>query len=220
MKHGILFFFHMGRITTIARLIVVPSFLLIWRVVPRSPAFWFLTLLSSAALLTAFIHAPSDKTMQNTLDRFFEDLKETLHNTYGFRSEENIVYLKGYQKKGHMILRRQLGSDIIYPYPTVFIYAERVHKRIILIVQKNLMKATPIKYTCIDLDKEKDLQIQSSSEGIDKIIEITIKCQQIPSSVTIYAKNDYHYRNFLTALSMVQVQSIIPEQFKTKGNSP
>ena len=150
MKNGILFFFNMGNIALIGRIALIPLVLMVFRTVPTSMFFPIYVILAAFCLILCFVHAPSDKSMRYVIKRFYEDIEETLADDYGFRRKENIVYLSGYQKRGKMRLHRRLDHDVVYPYPTVFIFAARSDKRAVIVAQKSLIKATPAEYTYID----------------------------------------------------------------------
>lgn len=201
MKHGILFFFNMGNLTMIARIAFLPFVMMVFRTNPEALFFPIYIALAVLCFLLCFVHAPSDKSMRYTLKRFHEDLKEKLREDYGFRRDESTVILSGYKKSGRMRLRRRLDHDVVYPYPTVLIYAERVDKRAIIVAQKTLLKPTPAEYVCIDLDKVKNLDVTSLvEEDNDKIAAVTLSCELFDEPLTLYAKNDYHYRDFMAAV--------------------
>ncbi len=201
MKNGILFFFNMGNLTMIARVAFIP---LVWMASRTNPTALFFPIyvgLAVISFLLCFVHAPSDKAIRQTLKRFHEDVKEKLRNDYGFRRDESIVYFRGYKKSGKMRLRRRLDHDVVYPFPTVLIYAERSGKRAIIVAQKSLIKPTPAEYIYIDLDGAEDLRVTSLvEEDNDKIAAITVSCTLLDEPITVYAKNDYHYRDFMAAM--------------------
>ena len=150
VKNGILFFFNMGNIALIGRIALIPLVFMVFRTVPTSMFFPIYVILAVCCLVLCFVHAPSDNSMRYVIKRFHEDVAETLADDYGFRRKENIVYLSGYQKRGKMRLHRRLDHDVVYPYPTVFIFAARSDKRAVIVAQKSLIKATPAEYTYID----------------------------------------------------------------------
>lgn len=201
MKHGILFFFNMGNLTMIARIAFLPFVMMVFRTNPEALFFPIYIALAVICFLLCFVHAPSDKAMRHTLKRFHEDVKEKLRDDYGFRRDESIVYFSGYKKSGKMRLSRRLDHDVVYPYPTVLIYAERSDKRAIIIAQKSLIKPTPAEYLYIDPDAVKSIEITSDvEEDNDKIASITLSCELLNEPITVYAKNDYHYRDFMAAM--------------------
>lgn len=202
MKHGILFFLNMGNLTLIARIALIPLVMMAMRTNPEALFFPIYIALAAVCFLLCFVHAPSDKSMRYTLKRFHEDLKEKLHEDYGFRRDESTVLLSGYKKSGKMRLRRRLDHDVVYPYPTVLIYAERSDKRAVIVAQKSLIKPTPAEYIYIDLDSARNLRITSCVEADnDKTVAVTLTCEMLPEPITIYAKNDYHYRDLLAAMN-------------------
>lgn len=201
MKHGILFFFNMGNLTMISRIALLPLAWLVLNMNMYASMYPIYVILLVIAFVLCFVHAPSDKSVKATLDQFHADVKEELKNKYGFRNEASTVILKGYKKSGKMRLRRHLKTEVIYPYPTVFIFAERSDKKVLIIATKTLLKKQPAEYLCFELQEQIPIEVTSNVENDnDKIAEVTIRNDYFPEGITIYAKNDYHYRDFMGAM--------------------
>lgn len=204
MKHGKLFFYNMGKITTAARIAIPLSFLMLLRVVPMSPAFWFFIFLMGTSFLVALIHAPSDKAMMQVLERHRAEMKVKMKELCQIKDDQYYVVLDGYRKEGSMKLCRRIGTEVVYPYPTTFIIAQKDAKRRLVIVRKSLLSPTPAEYELIDLSgpiEAEGVRVSSCVDAEnDKVAEITLFTRRYPNGITVFAKNDYHYRDFVKAI--------------------
>lgn len=204
MKHGKLFFYNMGNITTIARIGIPVSVLIALRTRPMSPAFWFFIGLAVVSLFVALIHAPSDKAMMRVLEQHRTEIKIKMKELCQIKDDQYYVVLDGYRKEGSMKLSRRIGKEMVYPYPTTFIIAQKDAKRRLVIVRKSLLTPTPAEYEMIDLsDPSNAARVRVSScveDENDKVAEITLCTDRYPDGITVFAKNDYHYRDFIKAM--------------------
>ena len=103
-----------------------------------------------------------------------------------------------------MMLRRRVGRDVVYPFPTSFFYGERGNKRFLMIAKKSLLKAGPADYEMIQLHEPQEadalrvtVQVDPQSESV---VELTLYTKHAPYGITVFAKNDYHYRDFVKAV--------------------
>ncbi len=202
MKRGILFFYNMGTITTIARIAIIPLGWTLTRFAP--PAFFFSLFLLGVSLLVAMIPAPSDKAMMRVIERYREDALRQMSEESMIRDKERFIVLHGYRKGGTMALRRRVGRDVVYPFPTSFFYGERGNKRFLMIAKKSLLKEEPTDYEMIHLHEPEEaealrvtVQVDPQSEGV---VELTLYTKHAPHGITVFAKNDYHYRDFAKAV--------------------
>ena len=202
MKRGILFFYNMGMITTVARIAILP---LGWTLTRFAPPVFFVSLfLFVLSLIVAMIPAPSDKAMMRVLESFREEAKRQMSEESMIRDAERFIVLHGYRKGGTMMLRRRVGRDVIYPFPTSFFYGERGNKRFLMIAKKSLLKAGPADYEMIQLHEPQEadalrvtVQVDPQSESV---VELTLYTKHAPYGITVFAKNDYHYRDFVKAV--------------------
>ena len=202
MKRGILFFYNMGRITTAARIAIIPLAWTLTRFIP--PAFFVSLFLLLVSLLVAMIPAPSDKAMMRVIENYREEAKRRMSEESRIRDMERIIVLHGYRKGGTMRLRRHVGRDVVYPFPTSFFYGERGNERFLMIAKKSLLKTAPVDYELIQLHEPEEaeavrvtVQVDPQSEGV---VELTLYTKHAPYGITIFAKNDYHYRDFVKAV--------------------
>ena len=116
MKRGILFFYNMGNITLIARIALVP---LIWMLTrTRPPAFFGFLALFIISLLVAMIPSPSDKSMMRAIEEFHEEAENQMRDESEIRDTKKFIVVHGYRKSGAMRLRRRVGREVVYPFPT------------------------------------------------------------------------------------------------------
>lgn len=203
MKNGLLFFFHMGQITTVARLALIPCVMLIPQAVPGSFGFWTYVTLTMIAFLLSVIHAPSDRTMLSILRVFRQDVYSEMKRLCQIRDDEYYVVLEGYQKTGSMRLQRCMENEVIYPYPITLVYAAKENKRFLVIAQKNLLSSDPPTYELIDLTSASqlaNLHIEGAIFSDDKVAEVKLYTKGHADGIILYAKNNYHYREFLAGI--------------------
>ena len=131
MKRGILFFFNMGNITLAARIAIIPLAWTLTRFLP--PAFFVSLTLLIISLIIAIIPAPSDKSMIRAIANFREEVKRQMSYECEIRDPEKFIILHGFRKAGNMKLRRRVRSEMVYPFPTSFLFAERGNKKFLLL---------------------------------------------------------------------------------------
>ena len=202
MKRGILFFYNMGTITTIARIAILPLGWTLTRFAP--PAFFFSLFLLGISLLVAMIPAPSDKAMMRVIERYRDEAKRQMSEESMIRDAERFIVLHGYRKGGALRLHRRVGRDVVYPFPTSFFYGERGNKRFLMIAKKSLLKAEPADYEMIHLHEPEEAEALRVTVQVDPrsedVVELTLYTKHAPHGITIFARNDYHYRDFVKAM--------------------
>ena len=202
MKRGILFFYNMGKITTAARIAIIP---LVWTLTIFVPPAFFVSLwLLVLSFLVAMIPAPSDKAMMSAIEKYREEATRQMSAESKICNTERFIVLHGYRKGSNMRLRRHVGRDVVYPFPASFFYAERGNKRFLMIAKKSLLNASPIDYEMIRLHEPEEAeafrvigQVDPQSEDV---VELTLYTKHSPHGITVFAKNDYHYRDLVSAV--------------------
>ena len=193
----------MGKITTAARIAILPLAWTLTKFVP--PAYYVSMGLLIASIIIAFIHAPSDKAMVRVLEKHRKEVKQKMKELCEIKDDEYYVILDGYRKEGRMKLCRHVGTEVIYPHPTTFIFAEKGNKRYLLIVKKSLLAPTPADYELIRLTDPsviESIRVTSNVEAEnEKVVELTLYTDRAPEGITLFAKNDYHYRDFMKAIN-------------------
>lgn len=202
MKRGILFFYNMGNITTAARIAILPLAWTLTRFVP--PAFWVSLYLLVLSLILAMIPAPSDKAMMRVIEKYREDAVRRMSEESLIRDAERFIVLHGYRECGKMRLHRRVGRDVVYPVLTSFFYGERGNKRFLMIAKKSLLNAAPVDYEMIRLHEPEEAEgLRVTVEvdpQIEEVVVLTLYTAHAPYGITVFAKNDYHYRELVNAI--------------------
>ena len=199
MKNGILFFFNMGRITTIARISIVPLFLCVISIPFHSILYTLCCILLVFSILISIIPAPSDKVVDKIIAGFQSDLQQRLLNRCRVKNGD-VVILRGYEKVGKMILRRGHGKEVIYPHLAAIGFLQTKDKSVLIVAKKTLLSTALAEYMEFECNQETQLWIQSNtidSEG--SIVELALSVAGMENQIVMYAKADYHYRDLLNA---------------------
>ena len=205
MKRGVLFFYNMGKITMAARIAIIP---LAWTLTRFAPPAFFVSLwLLVLSLIVAMIPAPSDKTMMRAIEKYREEATRQMSVESNICNTECFVVLHGYRKASNMRLCRRVGRDMVYPFPASFFYAERGNKRFLMIAKKSLLNASPVDYEMICLHEPCEAEAFRVTGRVDPqsedVVELTLYTKHAPHGITVFAKNDYRYRDFMNALQCV-----------------
>ena len=123
MKHGILYFLYLGRLSRLARILMLPGIWWLTRVPPLyqakfNPAFAFAIALNLLMLILCMLPAPSDKYARRMIAKYEEEFNAYIHNTYRGRIRfEQIRILKSWQpyRWGMLNFEIKLDGDVITP---------------------------------------------------------------------------------------------------------
>lgn len=123
MKHGILYFLYLGRLSWLARILLLPGIYWLTRVPPLyeakfNPGFAFAIAVDLLLLILSMLPAPSDKYARNMIAKYEKEFDEYIHDTYrGKIRFENIRILKTWQpcRRGFLNLEIKLDGDVITP---------------------------------------------------------------------------------------------------------
>ena len=197
MRTGILFFFNMGFITSVARKALLPLLIMMvgnfWVFSPFqsviTPAFWF-------TLVIAAIPAPSDRALLRTRDRFYAETVHVAAEICDVIHEEIVLYLNGYQKKNAYNLCRQIKAETIYTTAACVAYLEKGGQNVLIVGAKSLISGKTASFTRIPLDAEHPMKVRVSMQAEDMV---EVEFDRLPG-VIIEAKLDYHYRTLIEAL--------------------
>ena len=127
MKHGILYFLYLGRLSWLARILLLPGIWWLTRVPPLyaaklNPGFIFAIVVDLLLLILSMLPAPSDKYARKVIARYSEEFDEYIHDTYRGRVRfDNIRIMKTWQpcRRGFMNLEIKLDGDMITPKLTL-----------------------------------------------------------------------------------------------------
>lgn len=123
MKHGILYFLYLGRLSWLARILLLPGIWWLTRVPPLyeakfNPGFAFAIIVDLLLLFLSMLPAPSDKYARKVIKRYEEEFDTYIHDTYRGRIRfDNIRILKTWQpcRRGLLNLEIKLDGDMITP---------------------------------------------------------------------------------------------------------
>lgn len=123
MKHGILYFLYLGRLSWLARILLLPGIWWLTRVPPLyeakfNPGFAFAIIVDLLLLFLSMLPAPSDKYARKVIKRYGEEFDAYIHDTYRGRIRfDNIRIMKTWQpcRRGLLNLEIKLDGDMITP---------------------------------------------------------------------------------------------------------
>ena len=127
MKHGILYFLYLGRLSWLARILLLPGIWWLTRVPPLyaaklNPGFIFAIVVDLLLLILSMLPAPSDKYARKVIARYSEEFDTYIHDTYRGRIRfDNIHIMKTWQpcRRGLMNLEIKLDGEMITPKLTL-----------------------------------------------------------------------------------------------------
>ena len=123
MKHGLLYFLYLGRLSWLARILLLPGIWWLTRVPPLyeakfNPGFAFAIIVDLLLLFLSMLPAPSDKYARKVIKRYEEEFDAYIHDTYRGRIRfDNIRIMKTWQpcRRGLLNLEIKLDGDMITP---------------------------------------------------------------------------------------------------------
>ena len=203
MKHGKLFFFNMGNITTGARIAILPLiYLTFYQVRPLGIAFFTCLVLLVLSIFLAMVPAPSDRAAKRTVEEFHAEHLERLSEESKVVNEKSLITLYGYRHTDNMWMKRRVGTEMIYPCPVALGYAERTDKQILLIGEKTLLSPDPAEYHVISLQHSPAVEATAEIDPEnDKVVKLTLRHPSMKNELVAYFTNDYHYRDFLKRIN-------------------
>ena len=127
MKHGILYFLYLGRLSWLARILLLPGILWLRRVPPLyeakfNPGFAFAIAVDLILLILSMLPAPSDKYARKVIARYSEEFDTYIHDTYRGRIRfDDIRMMKTWQpcRRGFLNLEIKLDGEMITPKLTM-----------------------------------------------------------------------------------------------------
>lgn len=202
MKHGKLFFFNMGNITTGARIAILPLiYLTFFQVRPLGIAFFTGLVLLVLSIGIAMIPAPSDRAAKRTIEEFHHAHKEEMMTRCGFSNDRSLMTLYGYAEDGSMWMKRRLGRDMIYPTPAALGFASHLGHGKLLIGTKSLLEPTPEEYCFLQDGELSEAVLTVTPDPENEAVAILkVVHPSQPHDMTFYVKNDFHIRDFMDAV--------------------
>lgn len=197
MRTGILFFFNMGFITSVARKALIPLIImLVGNFYVLSPFKSVISTFFWIALLISAIPAPSDRRILRLRDRFYAETVHVAAEICSVIHEEIVLYINGYQKKNAYNLCRQIKAETIYTTAACVAYLEKGGEHVLIVGQKSLISKAPATFKRIPLSLEHpvEIRVKEQEEGM-----IEMEFLALPG-IILEAKLDYHYRTMIEAL--------------------
>lgn len=206
MKNGILFFFNMGKITTVARIALAPLAFMIWRSWGQVFWFFFFAALFVLALLISFVPSPSDRSVMLALERAQQDFDKLIRNQCSTSNSDSAVKLEGYRAKGKMILKRHKGTKMIYPHPAFFAIAKAADKQYWFFVSCSSLtnEKPPLTFSCPLKSTDYEISIEGESDDFSKVAYLTLKCELFPEGESFVVDRNYRIREFLSQIEQAK----------------
>lgn len=206
MKNGYMFFLNLGTVTYMARIFLVISAVAFFSV----NGFYQRMAIGACIvvlLLISVIKAPSDKDVMRAVQLFRERFKEKLAEGGHTYSMQGVKVLEAYRVKGKMKLKRTVGYDVVYPHLVSLALAKSDRGKLELYIDELCLfkRGEPefskriVDATCFGISVKAD-------EQDSDVIEMTLCCDGYAGGMTIIAKNDYHYREFMDMLDTINVK--------------
>ena len=204
MKNGYMFFLNLGSITYMARILLFVVALIFVSVDGFFERMFILACIVVLIIISS-IKAPSDKDVLRGIEFFRQRFKEKIKESGHTYSMQNVKVIEAYKLKGKMKMRRMVGRDIIYPHLFSIALAPSDKGKLMLYADELclLKKGDPSFCEClVDISA---IEISSCIDDDDAdVVYIELKCKDckaLDEGVSLVAKNDFHYREFIEMLS-------------------
>ncbi|MBQ9805142.1 MAG: hypothetical protein IJW49_01340 [Clostridia bacterium] len=198
MRNGILFFMNMDKVRTIARWALLPVFFIIFTVRFGSPVFFVCIGVFVLSAFLSFLPTPTEKDLQRVLTDFQTKLKEQTLLAAVAKNKDLMIIMNGYQMRGKMFFKKQVGKDVIYPHLASLALYRKENTCTLVLGTKSLFSVAPAVYTKIKLSPS-TLSFPTDTEH-EGVVMLTLTAPELSETLTLFVKNDYHYRDFMTAV--------------------
>lgn len=216
MKHGILYFLYIGKLSWISRILLLPGLFWLTKVPviyerKLNSGFVLVLALDILMLIMSMMPAPSDKYARRMIGKYEKEFDEYIHDTYrGKIPFDNIRILKTWQpcRRGALNLEIKLDGDVITPNLTFVAMMEGKGEVIFESATCSLLgedrvtrkkwHVTPADSFAVRLEKE-----QENDTGVDMIFP-AFGGNEEESFVVI---ENFHLREFLTPLDNIVAQN-------------
>ena len=195
MKNGYMFFFNLGNITKVSRIVMVFALCGLINFGISEIMFWVCAAVAVVCFSLNLFHSPTDKDFMNALADFREGFEKELGNRHGIMSMDNVARTEGFVKNKRMLLKRRVDKKIIYPCPAILAAIELHGEVMVFAGRISMLKKNDPQYVRCDLDK--DMKIEGFCEEGDPTAIITLSSSALPGEITVAVPNDYHYRAFM-----------------------
>lgn len=215
MKHGLLYFLYLGRLSWIARILLLPGIFWLTHVPPIydgdfNPGFAFAILVDLLLLIMSMLPAPSDKYARRMIQKYEKDFEEYIRDTYrGKIPLDQIRILKTWQpyRRGVLNLEIKLDGDIITPRLALVAMMDGKDEVIFENTTYHLFaedtavnkkwRVTPADHFTVRLEKENE-----NDSAVDMIFPAH---GDLPEESFVVVEN-FHLREFLAPLDAIVAQ--------------
>ena len=216
MKHGILYFLYLGRLSWLARILLLPGFYWLTRVPPLyqakfNPGFAFAIFVDLMLLFLSMLPAPSDKYARNMIAKYEKEFDEYIHDTYrGKVRFDNIHILKAWQpyRHGFMNLEIKLDGDVITPMLTFVASLEGKDEVIFESASYLLLGENRVtrRVWRVKAGDSFQAQIEKAHENDSRVDLILPAADDQPKETFVVTEN-FHLREFIAPLDALVPQS-------------
>lgn len=216
MKHGILYFLYLGRMSWLARILLLPAIWWLTRVPPLyqakfNPGFAFAILVNLMMLILSMLPAPSDKYARNMIAKYEKEFDEYIHDTYrGKIRFEQIRILKTWQPYRHGLLNLEikLDGDVITPALTFVASMEGKGEVIFesatyLLLGENRLARKSWRVTAED---DFQVRVEKASEN-DSRVDMIFPPYGGEAEEGFVVEENFHLREFLAPLDALVPQN-------------
>ena len=226
MKHGILYFLYLGRLSWIARILLLPGILWLTRVPPLfeakfNPGFAFAVAVDLLLLILSMLPAPSDKYARNVIARYEKEFDEYIHDTYrGKIPFDHIRILKTWQpcRRGPLDLNIKLDGDVITPRLAFVAMMEGKEEVIFENATYTLFGEDRVERHIwrVTADDRFEVQLSKASEN-DSRADLILPPKDAAEATGFVVTDDYHLREFLAPLDALVPQNETVRAFVRGG---
>jgi hypothetical protein len=226
MKHGILYFLYLGRLSWLARILLLPGIFWLTRVPPLfeakfNPGFAFAIAVDLTLLILSMLPAPSDKYARKVIARYEEEFDAYIHDTYRGRIRfDNIRIMKTWQpcRRGFLNLEIKLDGEMITPKLTLIAMMEGKDEVIFECATYTLFGEDRLerKVWTVTASDSFRIDLIKHNESDVKVDVVFPAYQGLEQECFIITEN-YHLREFLAPLHALIPQDQAVKEFVGGG---
>ena len=195
MKKGLLFFLNLRPYVKIARVCLIPAafFLFFARGV-------FLMTLSAVIigilLVISIIRTPSDDQILKEIQQFHDEFKKRVSSDSETQRYNEVKIIKGYQQKGRMRVKRQVGGETIYPCITDLAIARKGEDFVFYFKELNLLRKSESNQNLYSINPTNFRYTYEPLPNENAAI-LEFMLSEVNIHISILVESDYHLRDFL-----------------------
>ncbi len=205
MRFGTLWFFHLSKIIPFFKFAIIPCVIIGLYVPVVSTLFsvsWILAgVFAILALLTAFVHVPTDKRMEAFLAKNGTDFENKIKSEFRTYSRMEFLTVETFAPAKAMRANRMLGKKQIYGCLVLLAWVCTKEELWLIRNDVTLYKESPVVTSRYRIDSLSDIHITKhvDEKDDDSIAEVSI---ELPNErFRVFCRNDYHLNDFLAKWS-------------------